>query len=98
MFESNSRYYTLSTNTVITSDGNSINYKSRRFLPKVSTQANYAEVTYVEGDRLDNIAARTLGNPLAYWQIADLNQVMQPKTLTQFPGQIIRIPTNRIQG
>jgi len=45
----------------------------------------------VEGDRLDNIAAANLGDPLAFWRICDSNNAMRPEDLTATPGAAIRI-------
>ena len=50
--------------------------------------------TYVvrQGDTLENIAARHLGNPRRYWEISDINP--QFKFPTDLPlGTVIRLPT-----
>ena len=93
MFDSNSRYYSLETKLLTTAEGNVIAYKSRRFLPALNSNRPTAELVYNQGERLDLIAASTIGDPLQFWQIADVNNAMHPKSLTEQPGAIIRIPT-----
>lgn len=54
-------------------------------------QANYSLYTVREGDTLETIAAVKLGNPLRYWELADLNpQVKFPLDLE--PGATLRMP------
>ena len=51
-----------------------------------------AEVLVAEGDRLDIVTARTLGDPEQYWRIADANNTLNPCELTDEVGRRIRIP------
>ena len=44
-----------------------------------------------QGQRLDHLAARYLGDPLAYWRIAELNDAMTPDALAQATS--VGIPT-----
>jgi nucleoid-associated protein YgaU len=46
-----------------------------------------------QSDRLDLIAARTLGDPLLFWRIADANDAMNPFDL--LTRRALRIPTIR---
>ena len=92
MFESNSRYYSLETATFSTQEGEQITYKRRRFLPRGEDLPLLVEVSVTEGDRLDNLTARTLGDPEAFWRIADANNAMNPDDLTAEPGKSIRVP------
>jgi hypothetical protein len=50
-----------------------------------------AEHVVAEGDRLDNIAAVTLGDPELAWRIADASRAMNPFALTQRVGRRLRI-------
>jgi len=50
-----------------------------------------AEHLVVLGDRLDNIAARHLGDPEQFWRLCDANDAMQPPELTVI-GRRIKIP------
>jgi hypothetical protein len=50
-------------------------------------------ITYVvrEGDTIENIATRYMGNPSRYWEVADMNpQVKFPLDLTT--GMLLRLP------
>jgi hypothetical protein len=46
----------------------------------------------VDGDRLDNLAAKFLGDPLLYWMICDANTGSDPDALTTQVGRSILIP------
>jgi hypothetical protein len=92
MFDQSSRYYHLETATHTTMDGRTLAYKRRRFLPRGEGMPLLGEVKVVQGDRLDLIAARTLGDPLHFWRICDANNGMNPPELTEEPGATLRIP------
>ena len=92
MFDHTSRYFLLETGTFITQDNKSVAYKRRRFLPRGSRMPLLAEATVNDGDRLDVITARTLGDPQQYWRVADANDSMSPTELTEEVGRAIRIP------
>jgi hypothetical protein len=66
-------------------------YLRRRFLPPPDRFALIREHTVQEGDRLDNVTAQYLGDPLQFWRIADANNAMQPEALTAVPGRKVRI-------
>lgn len=67
-------------------------YVKRRFIPARRSIAIAAEVTVHAGDRPDLIAARTLGDPLLYWRIADANVVAEAGELTATLGARVQIP------
>jgi nucleoid-associated protein YgaU len=56
------------------------------------------EVTVTEGDRLDLITARTLGDPEQFWRICDANNTMHPAALTAQPGQRVRVPVPQLEA
>ncbi|MGA9365516.1 MAG: LysM domain-containing protein [Bacteroidota bacterium] len=96
MFDPTSRYAKLaiSTLTVMGSDGQArdIRYVQRRFLPQAAEAgATIVEHTVTQGDRLDNITARYLGDPTQFWRVCDANEVMDPAELTDEVGHRIRI-------
>lgn len=91
MFEHTSRYYTLEDASHTTAGGRIITYKRRRFLPDGKNMPLLVEVTVTQGDRLDLITARTLGDPGQFWRICDANNTMDPSDLIE-PGRILRIP------
>lgn len=60
-----------------------------RTFPTYSAAYYWYEVT--ENDRIENIAARTIGDPNLWWQIMDINpEVLNPFELE--PGLQLRIP------
>lgn len=92
-FPADSRYYGFSTLTYTTPAGQSISYLARRIVPQPGA-ANYATVaqhTVVQGDRLDLIAARYLGDPILFWLICDANGAIRPADLIATPGTVLSI-------
>lgn len=92
MFEFTSRYANLETIRRQASDGRTIAYKRRRFLPPGKEMPLLVEITVEEGQRLDQITHRTLGDPEQYWRLCDANDAMHPADLVARPGQKIRLP------
>jgi hypothetical protein len=92
MLDPTSRYYTVETATITLPDGRAIVYKRRRFLPQGRAQLLLAETPVAPGDRLDLIAARTLGDPEAFWRICDANDAMSPAELETTIGRRLRVP------
>jgi hypothetical protein len=92
MFKPTSRYYALEEVSLTTADGRIITYKRRRFLPDGEKMPLLVEVTVTEGDRLDLITARTLGDPEQFWRICDANNAMDPLDLTAEVGTVVRVP------
>jgi len=94
MFDPASRYANVPTAqlTEIGAGGQErkIAYVLRRIIPDV-TGTTLVQHTVIQGDRLDNVTARYLGDPLQFWRVADANGVLRPEDLTQQPGQVIRI-------
>ncbi len=64
--------------SLTTTDGRIITYKRRRFLPDGKNMPLLVEVTVTQGDRLDLITARTLGDPEQFWRICDANNTIDP--------------------
>ena len=92
MFEPTSRYYGLETATFTNADQQNFAYIRRRFLPQGQSLSLLVEVVVTEGDRLDLITGRTLGNPEQFWRICDANNAMNPADLTPEPGDRLRVP------
>lgn len=92
-FPPDSRYYATSTLQYTTPDGQTITYLARRFVPQPGA-ANYATVaqhTVKQGDRLDLLAAKYLGDPLLFWLLCDANGAIRPGELVESPGTILTI-------
>ena len=98
MFDFTSRYYSIETATTTAPDGRLLPYKRRRFLPPGEALALLAEAVVTQGDRLDLITARTLGDPEQFWRIADANEAMNPFGLTEEVGRRLRIPIPEAGG
>ena len=94
MLDSDSRYYGLPQVTHVSADGREIVYVTRRFLPRASELTPLGRVVVAERDRLDQIAARLLGDPLQYWAICDANEAMNPEALVDEPGAVLTIATS----
>lgn len=92
MFEPNSRYHAIETATYTTPDGRQVSHKRRRFLPQGHEMPLLGEVTVTQGERLDLIAARELGDPEAFWRICDANDAIDPLELLEVLGRRLRIP------
>lgn len=90
-FPPTSRYYGLETAQLTLADGRQLTYLRRRFVPQPERFADLQQHVVSQGDRIDNIAATYLGDPEAFWRIADANRAMQAEALTQPVGRVLRI-------
>jgi hypothetical protein len=90
-FPPTSRYYGLETATLTTADRQVIVYLRRRFVPSPDRFALLLEHVVSEGERLDQVTAQYLGDPEAFWRVADANAAMRPEALTETPGRRLRI-------
>lgn len=95
MFDSASRYYALESVRMTTTGadgvGREIVYTRRRFVPGARGTVTLVEHTVTEGERLDVITARYIGDPLQFWRVCDANLVLRPTELTDQYGTVIRI-------
>jgi hypothetical protein len=87
-----SRYYGTATVTYTQPDGTQVKYLARRILPQPSIYQSLQSYVVVDGDRLDNLAAKLLGDPMLFWMICDANGAADPDTLTAQVGRTILIP------
>ncbi len=90
-FPPTSRYYGLDTASLKREDGQNVVYLRRRFVPPPERFSLLQEHVVAEGDRLDNITAQYLGDPEAFWRLADANRAMRPAALTETIGRRLRI-------
>ena len=97
MFEETSRYYSLETTTYQTPDVRLIAYKSQRFLPQGEKLPLLVRVPVNEGDRLDLMAARTIGDAKQFWRICDANNTMNPFVLAAEVGRTLRVPVPQFE-
>jgi nucleoid-associated protein YgaU len=87
-----SRYYGARVGQFTLSDGTPVAYLARRIIPQASSYTVTQTYVIADGDRLDNLAARFLGDPLLYWMICDANSSTDPDELTAQAGRSILIP------
>ena len=91
LFPPNSRYLNVETAKLVLPDGTEIAYLARRFVPLPERFALLQQYQVTEGDRLDNLAARFIGDPEQFWRICDANGAMRPEALTEVVGRTLRI-------
>jgi hypothetical protein len=90
-FPPNSRYRLVETARLELGEGREIVYLRRRFAPQPESLALVGEHVVDQGERLDNIAAETIGDPEQFWRICDANRALLPEELTTTIGRRLRI-------
>lgn len=90
-FPPSSRYHGIETAQLTQPDGRVVAYVRRRFLPPPEAFALVQLHTVMAGDRLDNVAARYLGDPEQFWRLCDANRAMRPEALVETAGARLRI-------
>jgi hypothetical protein len=90
-FPPNSRYHKLEVKKLEQLGQDPIAYLKRRFVPSPDRFATVQEHRVSQGDRIDNLAAKYLGDPELYWRLCDANGALRPDDLTRTPGQTLRI-------
>jgi len=90
LFSPTSRYHGIDTATLETSDGKTVIYLRRRFVPAPERFALLQEHVVTQGERLDNITAHYLGDPEQFWRICDANGATRPEALEEI-GRRLRI-------
>ncbi|MEQ1903077.1 MAG: LysM domain-containing protein [Pirellulaceae bacterium] len=91
LFPPTSRYYGTDTATIQIADGKATIYLRRRFVPSPDNFALLREHLVTQGERLDNITAKHLGDPEQFWRVCDANGAMRPEELTETVGRRLRI-------
>jgi hypothetical protein len=104
MFPATSRYFGIEIVTPdngYTAAGTMVSggvvYLRRRFLPLIPPTTVLSEHLITQGDRLDNITARYIGDPEQFWRVCDANNAMQPEELTAELGRRLIIPLPQVQ-
>ncbi|MEU8460388.1 LysM domain-containing protein [Streptomyces sp. NPDC029003] len=93
-----SRYAGAEIATTAVADGaggtREVRYLRRRPLPDPRRLAVLALHPVARGDRMDLVAARHLGDPTAFWLIADANGALDPDALVapEAEGTLLLIP------
>jgi len=86
-----SRYYGVEMAELTLPNGKTVVYLRCRFVPSPERFHLLQLHTVTEGERLDNITARYLGDPEQFWRVCDANNAMRPEELTETVGRQIRI-------
>ena len=92
MFSRASRYFSIEIAKYTTAGQREIAYLRRRFLPSSAGAVIFAEHKVVEGDRLDNVTAKHLGDPEQFWRVCDVNEAMRPDELTDEIERWLKMP------
>ncbi|MEO6926899.1 MAG: LysM domain-containing protein [Rhodanobacter sp.] len=91
IFPPTSRYALTPTATFVRADGAPVTYLKRRFVPAPESLALLQWHQVVQGERLDNIAAKHLGDPEQFWRLCDANRALRPQELVEAIGRQLRI-------
>lgn len=81
LFPSNSRYAGIDTGTLATASARNIVYVRRRFVPNAANLTVLQQYTVAQGDRVDLMSYRLLGDPQLFWQLCDANSALRPVEL-----------------
>lgn len=92
MFDKNSRYAGLTLIQYIDTANHVIDYVPRRFSPQPNSMPILTQTTLGDQERIDQVANRTLGNPLLFWLVADANTGLNPWDLVKTAGVTLTIP------
>jgi hypothetical protein len=90
-FPPNSRYQGIPTATIRSTDGRTVVYLRRRFVPSPDRFVLVEEHVVAQGERLDVLAARFVGDPEMFWRLCDANRALHPSELTETIGRRLRI-------
>ena len=82
MFDAKSRYASAATETVPDTRGRTVTVV---LPPPPPAQSLLGTHVLRQGERLDLLAAKYLGDPAGYWRIAAQNDAMLPEALTEAP-------------
>jgi hypothetical protein len=89
-FPPQSRYSGVETAAYTGPDGKVVAYLRRRFIPAAERFALLQEHAVRQGERLDQLTARYLGDPEQFWRVCDANAAMRPEELEE-EGRRVRI-------
>lgn len=85
------RYATSEQRLLTGPDGRQHAWLLPRLLPDPAAMTIIADVPVNPLERLDQFTARTMGDPRAWWRIADANRAMHPDDLDT-PGNRLKVP------
>ena len=88
-FPATSRYAGTEVAELTQPDGQRVKYLRRRFVPDPSRFAVVQTYRVLQGDRLDRLAANVLGDPEAFWRLADANGCLSPGELEEPQRRVV---------
>ena len=88
---SSSRYAAVEQVETTLADGRTVVHLRRRFVPRPETLSTLGHHRVVEAERIDHVAATAIGDPTAWWQLADANGVNDPEDLVREPEAVLRV-------
>ena len=91
LYPPGSRYHNIATVEMVLPGGRAVRYLRRRFLPDAASLVQLGQHRVADSDRLDNLAARYLGDPLQAWRFGDSNLTLRLEALVVETGRRIRI-------
>jgi len=96
MFRSNSRYAQQPVAAYVDADGRLRPYVLLREVP-ARPEPSVADPVHVvvDGDRIDRVAWKHLGDPELFWRICDANGAMHPDELTDVAGRRLIVPIDQ---
>jgi hypothetical protein len=89
-FPPGSRYHGSAVRTRPGPDGAPVAYLARRFCPDPARFATLSIHRVGAGERLDQIAARLIGDPEQFWALCDANGAVWPQEL-EAEGRRVRV-------
>jgi hypothetical protein len=90
-FPPTSRYSVVAVATIVGPAGVSVVYLRRRFVPPPERFALLVEHVVHQGERLDNVAAQYLDDPVQFWRLCDANRAMRPDDLVGRAGRRLSV-------
>lgn len=89
-FPPTSRYHGLPVAVHEAPDGTTHSYLKRRLVPATEEFETMREEVVGQGERVDQLAARLIGDPEMFWQLCDANGVLDPGELEE-AGRTLRV-------
>ncbi|HYJ84091.1 MAG TPA: hypothetical protein VEW26_14760 [Allosphingosinicella sp.] len=94
-FPPESRYHGSEVRSFTAPDGVEIVYLARRFVPEPGRFRTLSVHVVAQGERLDMVAARLVGDPEQYWRLCDSNGALWPEELEASEARVrITLPAD----
>jgi hypothetical protein len=91
-FSPSSRYFGLPIETRTEPDGRTVTFVARRYIPAADRFVPMERVRLDGSERLDQLAARSYGDPALWWRIADASGRGEPNEIAGVEGRLLVIP------